>query len=60
MTDEKLYKEMRENCLKEAEKYRWENVIRRWERLIKELVGEKMYAKKEGIKWMRLWNIRGE
>jgi len=29
---------MQENCLKEAEKYRWENVIRRW---------EKMYAKKE-------------
>jgi len=38
LTDEKLYKEMQKNCLKEAEKYRWENVIRRWERLIKELV----------------------
>lgn len=41
---------MQENCLKEAEKYRWENVIRRWERLIKELWREKMYAKKEGRK----------
>ena len=38
LTDEKLYKEMQENCLKEAEKYRWENVIKKWERLIKELV----------------------
>jgi len=38
LTDEKLYKEMQENCLKEAEKYRWENVIRKWEKLIKELV----------------------
>ena len=38
LTDEKLYKEMQKNCLKEAEKYRWENVIRRWERLIEELV----------------------
>ena len=39
MTDEKLYKEMQENCLKEAEKYRWKNVIRKWERLIGELMG---------------------
>jgi len=39
LTDEKLYKEMQKNCLKKAEKYRWENVIRRWERLIKELMG---------------------
>ena len=38
LTDEKLYKEMQENCLKEAEKYRWENVIKKWERLIKGLV----------------------
>ena len=38
LTDEKLYKEMQKNCLKEAEKYRWENVIKKWERLIKELV----------------------
>ena len=29
---------MRKNYLKEAEKYRWENVIKKWERLIKGLV----------------------
>ena len=38
LTDKKLYKEMQKNCLKEAEKYRWENVIKKWERLIKGLV----------------------
>ena len=41
LTDEKLYKEMQRNCLKEAKKYRWENVTKKWERLIKELVEEK-------------------
>ena len=39
LTDERLYEEMQKNCLKEAEKYRWENVIKRWERLIEELMG---------------------
>jgi len=34
LTDEKLYKDMQESCLKEAEKYRWENVGKEWEKLI--------------------------
>lgn len=34
LTDGKLYSEMQENCLKEAERYRWENVIIEWEKLI--------------------------
>ena len=38
LTDEKLYKEMQKNCLKEAEKYKWENVIKKWESLIEELI----------------------
>jgi len=29
---------MQKNYLKEAEKYGWENVVKRWERLIKEPV----------------------
>jgi len=38
LADKELYKEMQKNCLKEAERYRWENVIKEWERLIKELI----------------------
>jgi len=39
LTDEKLYNEVQKNCLKEAEKYKWENVAKKWEKLIEELVG---------------------
>jgi len=38
LTDEKLYREMQKNCLKEAERYKWENVTKEWEKLIEELV----------------------
>jgi len=47
LTDEKLYKEMQKNCLKEAEKYKWENVIKKWESLIEGLVGIKNERRKE-------------
>jgi glycosyltransferase involved in cell wall biosynthesis len=38
LTNKKLYRQMQKNCLKEAEKYRWVNVIKEWEKLIRELV----------------------
>ncbi len=34
LNDEKLYTWMQENCLKEAEKYKWENTIKSWEDII--------------------------
>lgn len=34
LSDEKLYKKMQENCLKEAENYRWENIIEKWHEII--------------------------
>ena len=46
LTDERLYKEMQKNCLKEAESYKWENVARKWESLIEGLVGIKNERKK--------------
>jgi len=36
-SDENLYKKMQENCLREAERYKWENVIKNWKVLINEL-----------------------
>ncbi len=41
LTDEMLYKQMEINCLKEAEKYRWENVVKQWEYLINGLALER-------------------
>ena len=38
LTDEKLYKQMQSDCLEEAEKYRWEVVVKEWEDLIEGLV----------------------
>ena len=37
LTDDEFYKKMQENCLKEAEKVRWESVIRGWKEVIEEL-----------------------
>jgi len=36
-SDEALYREMQANCLKAAERYKWDNVIKLWEDLIDEL-----------------------
>jgi glycosyltransferase involved in cell wall biosynthesis len=36
-SDEALYREMQANCLKAAERYKWDNVIKLWEGLIDEL-----------------------
>jgi len=47
LTDERLYKEVQKNCLKEAEKYKWKSVIKKWERLIEELV-EGKYERRRG------------
>ena len=35
LNDEELYRKMQENCLKEASKYCWSNIIEEWERVIK-------------------------
>jgi len=34
LTDKKLYEQMRKNCLKEAEKYKWRNIIKEWYRVM--------------------------
>ncbi len=34
LTDNELYAKMQENCLKEAEKYKWENIINKWKEVI--------------------------
>jgi len=41
-----LWNEMRKNCLKHAEYYKWENVARIWESLINELTGNSERAVK--------------
>lgn len=34
LNDEKLYVKMQKNCLNEAEKYKWENIIKKWIEII--------------------------
>ena len=34
LTNDKLYREIQKNCLKEAKRYRWENIVEEWENLI--------------------------
>lgn len=36
LNDKELYTKMQENCLKEAEKYKWENIIKNWIKVIEE------------------------
>jgi len=36
LNSEKLYARMQENCLKEAEKYKWENIIKSWVEIIEQ------------------------
>ncbi|GAI46842.1 unnamed protein product [marine sediment metagenome] len=38
--DERLRRKMTKNCLEEAKKYSWENVVERFEDLLKETVSE--------------------
>jgi len=36
LNDKELYAKMQENCLKEAEKYKWENIIKNWVKVIEQ------------------------
>jgi len=33
-TDEKLYKKIQQNCLEEAKRYKWRNIIKEWDKVI--------------------------
>jgi len=43
LTDKELYKQIQKNCLKEAGRYKWNIIVKKWERLIIELTGEEIY-----------------